>query len=92
MDWVGCALAASKHKTLDLLIATLKEEGASEQATVIGRNLKLSHIQAALVNGQMGHLLDFDDTHMGGVVLHASSPTLAALLSEAQRNQHSGAH
>lgn len=91
LDWVGCALAASKHKTLDLLIATLKEEGASEQATVIGRNLKLSHIQAALVNGQMGHLLDFDDTHMGGVVLHASSPTLSALLSEAQRNQHSGA-
>jgi hypothetical protein len=30
-------------------------------------------------NGQMGHVLDFDDTRMGGVVLHASSPVLAAL-------------
>ena len=91
LDWIGCALAASKHKTLDLLIETLKEEGVSKQATVIGRQLKLSHIQAALVNGQMGHLLDFDDTHMGGVVLHASSPTLSAILSESERSQHSGA-
>jgi 2-methylcitrate dehydratase PrpD len=28
----------------------------------------------------MGHMLDYDDTHMGGVVLHTSGPVLAALL------------
>ena len=32
-----------------------------------------------------GHMLDYDDTHMGGVVLHASSPILAALFSLAER-------
>ncbi len=26
----------------------------------------------------MGHVLDYDDTHMGGVMLHTSSPVLAA--------------
>jgi 2-methylcitrate dehydratase PrpD len=37
-------------------------------------------MEAALANGQMGHMLDYDDTHMGGVVLHTSGPVLAALL------------
>jgi 2-methylcitrate dehydratase PrpD len=36
-------------------------------------------------------VLDFDDTHMGGVVLHASSPVLAALFSLAERAGASGA-
>jgi hypothetical protein len=36
--------------------------------------LRLGLLDAPVANGQMGHLLDFDDTHMGGVVLHTSSP------------------
>src|SRR6185436_13621737 len=43
-----------------------------------------------LANGQMGHVLDYDDTHMGGVVLHTSSPVLAALLALAERAPVSG--
>jgi 2-methylcitrate dehydratase PrpD len=54
---------------------------------VLGRSLKLGLLDAPLANGQMGHLLDFDDTHMGGVVLHTSSPVLAALLALAERAQ-----
>jgi 2-methylcitrate dehydratase PrpD len=38
----------------------------------------------------MGHVLDYDDTHMGGVVLHTSSPVLAALLALAERAPVSG--
>src|SRR6202035_2142308 len=56
------------------------------QATVLGRKLKLGLRDAPLANGQMGHVLDFDDTHMGGVVLHASSPVLAALFSLTERS------
>jgi 2-methylcitrate dehydratase PrpD len=91
LDWLGCALAASRHPTLDRLIAVLQENGGGDRATVLARRLRLSHGDAALVNGQMGHLLDYDDTHMGGVVLHASSPTLSALLSAAERAPVSGA-
>jgi 2-methylcitrate dehydratase PrpD len=47
---------------------------------VLGRKRKLGLMEAALANGQMGHMLDYDDTHMGGVVLHTSGPVLAALL------------
>jgi 2-methylcitrate dehydratase PrpD len=46
--------------------------------------------EAALANGQMGHVLDFDETHMGGVVLHASSPILAALFVLAERDAYDG--
>jgi 2-methylcitrate dehydratase PrpD len=85
LDWIGCALAGSAHKTIDTLVAVLQEVGGRPQATVLGRNLKLGRLDAPLANGQMGHVLDFDDTHMGGVVLHASSPILAALFSLAER-------
>jgi 2-methylcitrate dehydratase PrpD len=90
LDWLGCALAASHHPTVEPLIEVLQENDSSPQATVMGRSFKLSHVDAPLVNGQMGHLLDFDDTHMGGVVLHASSPTLSALFSESERQKSSG--
>jgi 2-methylcitrate dehydratase PrpD len=85
LDWIGCALAGSRHKTIDTLVAVLQEAGGRPQATVLGRGLQLGRLDAPLANGQMGHVLDFDDTHMGGVVLHASSPILAALFSLAER-------
>ncbi len=91
LDWVGCALAGSRHRTIDTLLAVLEEAGGRPQATVLGRNLRLGRLDAPLANGQMGHVLDFDDTHMGGVVLHASSPILAALFSLAERAPVSGA-
>ncbi len=90
LDWLGCALAASRHPTIDKVIAVLEANGSSPRATVLGRAVRLSYSDTALVNGQMGHLLDYDDTHMGGVVLHASSPVLAALLSAAERTPVSG--
>jgi 2-methylcitrate dehydratase PrpD len=91
LDWIGCALAGSPHKTVSTLIEVLRETGSAPLATVLGRKLKLGLRDAPLANGQMGHVLDFDDTHMGGVVLHASSPVLAALFALAERGKVSGA-
>jgi 2-methylcitrate dehydratase PrpD len=91
LDWVGCALAGSRHTAIDTLLAVLQETGGRPQATVLGRGLTLGLLDAPLANGQMGHVLDFDDTHMGGVILHASSPILAALFSLAERAPVSGA-
>jgi 2-methylcitrate dehydratase PrpD len=91
LDWIGCALAGSGHKTVSTLLGVLQEVSGRPQATVLGRNLKLGLRDAPLANGLMGHVLDFDDTHMGGVVLHASSPVLAALFALAERAPVSGA-
>ena len=91
LDWIGCALAGSRHPTITTLLDVLQETSGRAQATVLGRGLQLGLLDAPLANGQMGHLLDFDDTHMGGVVLHTSSPVLAALFALAERNPVSGA-
>jgi 2-methylcitrate dehydratase PrpD len=85
LDWLGCALAGSRHPTLGKLLAVLATLSGKPQATVLGRRMQLGLLEAALANGQAGHVLDFDDTHMGGVVLHASSPILAAVLALAER-------
>jgi 2-methylcitrate dehydratase PrpD len=90
LDWIGCALAGSGHPTITKLLAVLDETAGRPQARVLGRHLRLGLLDAPLANGQMGHILDFDDTHMGGVVLHASSPILAALFALAERAPVSG--
>jgi 2-methylcitrate dehydratase PrpD len=90
LDWIGCALAGSGHRTVTTLLDVLRETSGKPQATVLGRGLKLGLLDAPLANGVMGHVLDYDDTHMGGVVLHTSSPVLAALLALAERTGVSG--
>ena len=91
LDWIGCALAGSGHKTITTLLSVLQDISGKPQATVFGRGLRLGLLEAPLANGQMGHVLDYDDTHMGGVVLHTSSPVLAALFALAERSPVSGA-
>jgi 2-methylcitrate dehydratase PrpD len=57
---------------------------------VLGHELRLGQLEAAIANGQMGHMLDYDDTHMGGVILHASSPIIPALFALAERGGING--
>jgi 2-methylcitrate dehydratase PrpD len=90
LDWAGCALAGARHPTIAKLLAVMSALNDAPRASVLGHQRKIGTIEAATVNGQMGHLLDYDDTHMGGVVLHASSPILAALFSLADRGGFSG--
>jgi 2-methylcitrate dehydratase PrpD len=91
LDWIGCALAGSGHKTITTLLSVLQDISGRPQATVLGHKLRLGLLEAPLANGQMGHVLDYDDTHMGGVVLHTSSPVLAALFALSERTPVSGA-
>lgn len=90
LDWLGCSLAGSRHATIDKLLGVLEDVSGKPSATVFGRRMKLGVLEASLANGQMGHVLDYDDTHMGGVVLHASSPILAGLFALADRYGASG--
>jgi 2-methylcitrate dehydratase PrpD len=90
LDWIGCALAGSRHPKLRKVLAGLKALGSAERATVIAHDLRLGLLEAAILNGQMGHILDYDDTHMDGVVLHTSSPVLAALFAVAETGRFSG--
>ena len=90
IDWFGCAIAGSQHATIDLLMKGLSNFGSARTVPVIGRRERLGPLEAAMANGQIGHVLDFDDTHMDGVVLHTSSPVLAALISTSHLSAASG--
>jgi 2-methylcitrate dehydratase PrpD len=91
LDWIGCALAGSRHPTVDVLLATFDELGSVPVATVLGRRgRKLSLLDTPVANGQMGHVLDFDDTHLGGVILHTSTATLPALFALGEWRRSSG--
>jgi 2-methylcitrate dehydratase PrpD len=91
LDWLGCALAGSSHPTLDIVLGVMTDlNPAAGEATVLGRKCRAAMLDAALINGQMGHVLDYDDTHMGGVVLHTSSPALAALFALSESAETDG--
>jgi 2-methylcitrate dehydratase PrpD len=91
LDWVGCALAGSTHPTTHRLLATFDALGSIPAATVLGQpGRRLSLLDAAVANGQRGHVLDFDDTHLGGTILHTSTATLPALFALGERRGSSG--
>jgi len=90
LDWMGCAIAASDNPRIGKFIETLSEFSSKTGASVIGQKGEFGPLEAALVNGQMGHFYDYDDTHMGGVVLHTSSPVLAAILGLGENKQKTG--
>jgi 2-methylcitrate dehydratase PrpD len=90
LDWVGCALIGSTHPTVSILLGVLGATSGNQQATIFGRHIRLGLLDAAIANAMMGHVLDYDDTHMQGVVLHASSPILGGLFALAERRLSSG--
>ena len=91
LDWIGCALAGSTHPTVGITLSTFQALGSVPMASVLGhRGLKLGLLDAPVANGQMGHILDFDDTHLGGVILHTSTATLPALFALGEWRKASG--
>ncbi|MFM1815506.1 MAG: hypothetical protein RLZ98_2201 [Pseudomonadota bacterium] len=81
LDWLGCAMAGSGHPTVAIQLEVMRSLSGAPCATVLAHGCRLGLLEAPIVNGQMGHVLDYDDTHLDGVVLHASSPVLSALLA-----------
>ncbi|MCH7889312.1 MAG: MmgE/PrpD family protein [Proteobacteria bacterium] len=85
MDLVGIALRARREadSTPSLLAAAERLGLARGAASVIGDDAGFAPPGAALINGVLGHSLDFDDTHAAGS-LHASAPIVPAALAAAE--------
>jgi 2-methylcitrate dehydratase PrpD len=79
MNSWGVALYATLDPASDIMLDFLRAEGCAPQATVIGSGFKTSVQNAALANGFLGHLEDYDDTHT--TVIHPSAPILPAALA-----------
>jgi 2-methylcitrate dehydratase PrpD len=89
LNWLGCAIGASHHETIEAMLAALKPFSGPPQATIVGRGDRLDILNAALVNGVSSHVLDFDDTH--AKTIHPSAPVLPALLAFAEHRPVTGA-
>jgi 2-methylcitrate dehydratase PrpD len=90
LNWMGCAVGACRHETVDRMLAALAEFSGPAQATVLGRGERVDAMLAALVNGTSSHVFDFDDTHLK-TVIHPSGPVAAAILALAEKKPIKGA-
>jgi len=89
LNWVGCAIGACRHETVDRALAALAEFSGPPQATVLGRGERLDAMLAAFINGTSSHVFDFDDTHLK-TVIHPSGPVASAILALAERTPVKG--
>ena len=60
-DFIGVALAGSREELGRLIRAYATRMGGVAEASIIASDRKTSPEMAALVNGTMGHALDYDD-------------------------------
>ena len=90
LDAVGIAFASGRFDFAERTVAAMRGLGGAGEAAVIGFAGRLPLRDAALVNGVLVHGLDFDDTHLSGVV-HTGASLLPAVLAMAARERASGA-
>ncbi len=92
LDLVGNIVRArhAAESTPALLAATRALGLAAGNAGVFGCSARYTPAGAALLNGALGHSLDFDDTHAGGS-LHPGAPVIPAALAAAEMVGASGA-
>jgi 2-methylcitrate dehydratase PrpD len=90
LNWLGCAVGACRHETIDIALSALAPFSGPAQASVLGREERLDIFHAALVNGMSSHVFDFDDTHLR-TIIHPSGPVASALFALAEYRPMSGA-
>ena len=81
LDAAGIAFASTKFDFAGKALAGLRFFGSGNRA-VIGMPAKLALRDAAIMNGVLIHGLDYDDTHLEGVV-HASASCFSCALGMA---------
>ena len=74
LDWAGVAYAGRKEPVSQIVTKLVEDESSQGNARIISNGISLSSKSAALVNGTIGHALDYDDTHF----LFTGHPTASA--------------
>lgn len=89
INMLAISLSASRAEGARILLDWVRDEAAAEQASVIGADVKTSPGIAALANGFLCHLQDYDDTHFP-TILHPTAPVWPAVLALSERFELSG--
>ncbi|HLK23622.1 MAG TPA: MmgE/PrpD family protein, partial [Caulobacteraceae bacterium] len=88
LDWLGVALAGRNAPLVDILVDELAPADAADGASLVGRGRRARIDDAVLINGAMGHALDFDDVIMP--MGHPTAPVAPVALSLAEHRGASG--
>lgn len=89
MDSLGVALAGSAHPIGKTITAFVESLGGKPVAQVIGSEVRTSSPLAALANGVMFHVLDYDDVK-AGTQGHPSAVLMPVVLSLGEELSSSG--
>lgn len=89
LNWLGCAVGASRHEAGLAALQAVQALAPSPQATIAGRAERVDIAGAALVNGITSHTFDFDDTHLK-TIIHPAGPVCSAVLALAEHIGASG--
>ena len=86
---LATAIYSARDPSLQIVLDVLAAEGGRERASVWGTGRRFSLQGAALANGYLAHLEDYDDTHFP-TVIHPSAPTVPAAWAIAEDARLSG--
>lgn len=89
IDYLASSFAAADNKSVLKLWNIVNSEGGNKEVPIIGQRQKASFLQAGLLNGYIGHVLDYDDVHED-VRGHPSTVILPSLLSGAATHSVTG--
>lgn len=80
LDYIASSYAGKDDRGVDKLIPMVLLEGGHAHAPILFHKRYVSPTQSAMINGFMGHALDYDDVHLQ-VRGHPSSVIVPALLA-----------
>jgi len=89
LDAAGIALASTRYDFAHKTLAGLQALEAAGEVPVLGMPARMNPRDAATMNGYLIHGLDFDDTHIAGII-HPTASVLPAVLSAAAMTGASG--
>ncbi|MEY8240180.1 MAG: MmgE/PrpD family protein [Cycloclasticus sp.] len=89
LDGTGIAYASSQYDFSKKGLEALRLFNEPGEHTVLGTGEKMSYRDAALANGLLIHGLDFDDTHVAGVV-HMTSAVWPCVLAVGEKTNSTG--
>ncbi len=89
LDAAGIALASTRYDFAHKTLAGMQALGSSGEVPVLGLPARMNPRDAATMNGFLCHGLDYDDTHIAGIV-HPTASVMPAVLSAATMTEASG--
>lgn len=89
LDTLGVLVAGSREDSAAVIKNYIQSIGCREESTVLTQGLKTSPPYAAMGNGVIAHVLDFDDYEVPSMA-HPSATVVPAVLALGERRQSSG--